>query len=104
MKRITRTVLAAIATATFLINAPHVVYAQDKPAVEAGAPVQLPQTQEYQRVLRKHLATLVEKDFDTGVTADMGTPASSTDPDYQYRSFIYTQTPHPLVGSKRGSP
>lgn len=66
---------------------------------------QLPQDHEYQKTLRKFMATLTEKDFDHGVSgsipADVATP---TDPEYLYRQYIYTLMYQPLVGNKRGAP
>ena len=105
MTRKTLIVAAVVVGATCgLACVPWAVAADANTAAAAAEPMQLPQTQEYQRILRKHLATLVEKDFDTGVTAEMGTPEDGADPERQYRNFLYTQSPHPLVGSKRGSP
>ena len=67
---------------------------------------QLPQDHEYQRVLRAHLATLTEKDFDHGVQAKLplDAPPPAGDADYAYRQYLLTLMQQPLVGSKRGTP
>ena len=79
------------------------------PAAPAAAPastarVTLPQAQEYQRVLRTYMATLTEKDFDTGVTEKIGVPPVNPDKEYQYRQFILATQQGPHVGGKRGIP
>jgi hypothetical protein len=67
--------------------------------------VMLPQEHQYQRVLRKYMATLTEKDFDHGVTTPLTVQPSSQDADYQYRNSLRTNPYQvPLVGSKRGVP
>lgn len=72
----------------------------------ATRPATLPQNHEYQRRLRAYIATLTEKDFDHGVTAPMGDPPGSDDPDYQYRNYILSLMggAGPTIGSKRGVP
>jgi hypothetical protein len=71
---------------------------------EANTLSKLPEDHEYQRVLRKFLATLTEKDFAHGVTALVTEKPSDTDPEYLYRQFILTLMHQPLVGTKRGYP
>lgn len=99
-------VVAAIVFGVMLTGLP--VMAADAPAPAAplaGGRADLPQTHEYQKALRQYMATLTEKEFDHGITTDIGPkPGSVTDPDEQYRNYIYTLTPQPLVGSKRGEP
>jgi len=80
-----------------------VVHAADAPKL-AGGRANLPQDHEYQRVLHKFMASLTEKEFDHGINAGPGPQTSTSEPDYQYRNYIYTLTPQPLVGSKRGTP
>lgn len=65
----------------------------------------LPQDHECQRVLRKFMETLTEKDFAHGVTGrlDERTPYDQ-DPDGLYRNHIYTRMRQPLVGSKDSVP
>jgi len=66
---------------------------------------QLPQDHEYQRVLRAHMATLTEEDFNHGVTEKMRVDSpTSADPEYLYRQYILTMMHQPLIGSKRGAP
>jgi len=74
-----------------------------RPKVVPGR-VMLPQDHQYQRVLRKYMATLSVKDFEHGVTADLTVQPSSQDPEYQYRNFLLTLMQQPLVGTKRGYP
>lgn len=100
MRKLKRVALGAWAIALSALSVSPSL-AQDAPA---GPPVQLPQKHEYQKVLRGYMATLTAKDFDHGITADITTPPSSGDLDYQYRNFILTLSPHPLVGSKRAEP
>ncbi len=64
----------------------------------------LPKELEFQKVLHKYMGSLTEKDFDHGVTAKLGGKPGSADPDVLYRNYIYTLSPQPLVGSKRGTP
>jgi len=64
----------------------------------------LPEAHEYQRVLRKYMATLTEKDFTHGVSALVTEKPTDTDPEYLYRQFIMTMMHQPLVGTKRGYP
>src|SRR5205814_1343483 len=64
----------------------------------------LPQDHEYQKQLRGFMATLVERDFEHGVTEVLPQVPDSGDPEVQYRHFIFTQMGPPLVGSKRGVP
>ena len=52
--------------------------------------VMLPQEHQYQRVLRKYLATLSEKDFDHGVTAKFTVAPLDPDGERQYRMFLKT--------------
>ncbi len=66
--------------------------------------VMLPQEHQYQRVLRKYLATLSEKDFDHGVTAKLTVAPLDPDPEHQYRMFLRSKMLQPLVGWKRGTP
>ncbi len=74
-----------------------------KPKASPGH-VMLPQEHQYQRVLRKYMATLSEKDFDHGVTAKLSVAPLDADPEHQYRMFLMTQMLQPLVGWKRGTP
>lgn len=64
----------------------------------------LPQDHEYQKQLRSFMATLVERDFEHGVTEVLPQVPGSSDPEVQYRNFLFTQLGPPLVGSKRGMP
>lgn len=78
------------------------------PLAQKGPPntlPRLPQEHEYQRTLRKHMATLTEKDFAHGVTALVkDVPVADADPDYLYRNYLLTMMHQPLVGTKRGYP
>jgi len=73
-------------------------------ALGCASAVELPQTHEYQRTLRAHMATLTEKDFAHGVTAPISKEPPKPDLEYQYRQYIATLMQQPLVGSKRGTP
>lgn len=66
--------------------------------------VELPRKHPYQRMLRKFMATLKEKDFEHGVTALITACPSSQDIDYQYRACMMTLMQQPLIGHKRGTP
>ena len=72
-----------------------------QPAPEATV---LPQKDEYQRTLRTYMGTLTEKDFAHGVTGTLGAQASSSDPEYIFRNYVFTLMNQPIVGSKRGYP
>lgn len=81
------------------------VMAADLPMPKATpGRVMLPQTYQYQRVLRQYMGTLQAADFEHGVTEELGVRESSQDPDYQYRMLIMTLMMQPLVGFKRGIP
>lgn len=100
MQNRNRTILFIAATAIFMLTAG--VYGQSP---SPTAPTTLPQSHEYQKVLRKYMATLTEKDFAHGVTADLPLDASTnTDPEYLFRNYILALTHQPLVGTKRGWP
>lgn len=64
----------------------------------------LPDQHPYQQVLRKHLASLTEKDFTHGVTEKIQVVPADPDPEFQYRNHLLTLMPQPLVGTKRGAP
>lgn len=66
--------------------------------------IMLPQEHQYQRVLRKYLATLTEKDFTHGVTAELTETPPSSDREILHRQFVYTLMNQPVIGSKRGYP
>lgn len=70
----------------------------------AAGRMSLPQAQEYQRVLRAHMATLTEKDFEHGVTNHLTVPPENPDPEYRYRTHIMAMIQQPHVGGKRGIP
>jgi len=81
------------------------VHAADLPKPKATpGRVMLPQEHQYQRVLRKYMATLTEKDFAHGVTEKLTVKPSSQDPEYRYRNYILTLMHQPLVGTQRGYP
>lgn len=63
----------------------------------------LPQEHDYQKQLYVYLATLTAQDFEHGVSQPLAA-ADVSDPETQYRNFIFTQLGPPLVGSKRGAP
>ncbi len=70
-----------------------------------AAPGRLPQKHEYQKTLRAYMASLKEKDFDHGVTAEIDeSKPVDPDPDYLYRNYLLTLMQQPLVGTKRGTP
>ena len=89
---------------TTSLGAAVVLAEEAKPKPLAGGRADLPQDHEYQRVLRKYMATLTEQDFAHGVTQFPAPQPGDLTPDEQYRNYIYTLTPQPLVGSKRGEP
>src|SRR5262245_56235636 len=65
----------------------------------------LPQDHEYQRTLRKFMASLTAKDLTHGVTEKI--PLNSpvgTDKEYLYRQYLLTMMHQPIVGNKRGAP
>lgn len=64
----------------------------------------LPEAHEYQRTLRKYLATLTEADFTHAVTVLVTAKPPSDDLEYLYRNYLYTLMGQPLVGTKRGVP
>src|SRR5262245_1748006 len=64
----------------------------------------LPSDHAYQKTIRDFMAKLTEKDFAHGVTALIELKPGSKDPEYQYRNYLLTQMPQPLVGTKRGIP
>lgn len=64
----------------------------------------LPQTVEYQRVLRSYMSTLKESDFEHGVTTKLTVKPSSQEQDYVFRNYLLTLMQQPLVGTKRGHP
>jgi len=64
----------------------------------------LPDEHEYQRTLRKYLATLTEKDYEHGVTAKFEPATVPEDPETQYRLWLLNRLSQPLVGTKRGAP
>lgn len=65
---------------------------------------QLPQSHEYQRVIRAYLGTLTEKDFEHGITEKLTVPPVNPDLEHQYRDYIYSMLQSPHVGGKRGIP
>jgi len=73
-------------------------------AASETARARLPQSHEYQRILRDHMATLAAEDFAHGVTGTMSGPPAPEDPDFRYRAHLLTLMHQPLVGSKRGVP
>ncbi|MCX5662504.1 MAG: hypothetical protein NTW19_22715 [Planctomycetota bacterium] len=64
----------------------------------------LPQEHQYERVLRKYLASLTEKDFTHGVAGYLTETPLSPDLDVQHRNFVLTLMNQPIIGSKRGYP
>jgi len=73
-----------------------------KPKATPGH-VMLPQEHQYQRVLRKYMATLSEKDFDHGVKEPLTVAAPSDDPDELCRTWTLTLY-LPKIGTKRAAP
>ena len=77
-------------------------------AAAAGAPgagpAKLPRTHAYQKVLYKFMASVTEKDVTHGVTANVEVKPCDQDPEYLYRTHIFTLMSQPLVGTKRGTP
>ncbi len=73
-------------------------------AADTNRPTALPQSHDYQRVLRGYMGTLTTKDFEHGVTNLVGPQGSTNDPEYLYRIYVYTLLSQPLVGTKRGVP
>jgi len=64
----------------------------------------LPQDHECQKQLRAFMATLTEEDITHGVTEKLDEHAPcDQDPDYLYRTYIYTRMRQPLVGTKWGA-
>ncbi len=92
--------LSTIAAAVVAAWAP-AAHAQQEPA---PARVTLPQQHAYQRTLRQFMATLTEADFAHGVTGYLTRVESEADPEYQYRSYLFTLMLQPMVGTKRGAP
>lgn len=78
------------------------IYAQKGPETTL---TKLPQDHDYQRTLRKFMASLTPKDFTHGVAGVMPQDsAANTDPEYLYRQYILTMMHQPLIGTKRGTP
>lgn len=71
---------------------------------DATALTKLPQAHDYQRTLRRFMATLREEDFEHGVSELPTAKAAVDDPEYLYRHYVYTLMSQPLVGTKRGPP
>ncbi len=87
--------------------APPEVAPPPRPVTQKGEPTtrtKLPDAHEYQRVLRKYMATLTEKDFTHGVTELVTDKSADAKPEYQYRHFLMSMMHQPLVGTKRGYP
>src|SRR5688572_1178132 len=65
----------------------------------------LPEDHDYQRTLRKFLATLTARDFTHGVTAPIPEDSPiNADPEHLYRQYILTLMHQPIIGNKRGTP
>lgn len=64
----------------------------------------LPQTHDYQRTIRKFMATLTAKDFTHGVAGFPTAKPAVVDPEFLYRNHLLTMMNQPLVGTKRGYP
>jgi len=64
----------------------------------------LPESHEYQRVLRDHIGTLALADFTHGVEAPIAETPATDDPERLYRNHLLTLMAQPLVGTKRGYP
>ncbi len=85
--------------------APRVPAADATKATPAAAlRTTLPQDHDYQKQIYGYMASLKDADFEHGVTMLPEKAAGSTDPEVQFRNFIFTQMGPPLVGSKRGPP
>ena len=58
----------------------------------------LPQDHEYQRTLRKYMASLTEKDFNHGVAEKLPIDKpTDTNPEYLYRQYILTLMHQPMI-------
>ena len=90
--------ILAVALTLVYMSATHAL------AQAPAKPTKLPETHEYQRVLRAYVASLTEKDLSHGVTAPLSAQPSSDAPDYVHRNFVFTLMNQPIIGSKRGYP
>ncbi len=71
---------------------------------EPNTRTNLPDAHDYQRVLRKYMATLTEKDFTHGVSGLVTDKTTDTDPEHLYRHYLMSMMHQPLIGTKRGYP
>jgi hypothetical protein len=79
-------------------------FAADPKDGPASGSTGLPQKHEYQRVLRRFMASLSEKDLSHGAGVMDESKPYSQDPEYLYRNYLLTLMQQPLVGTKRGIP